>query len=682
MCTPLFPLHPTPTNSLGRTVQVASSALKLPAYLSEADDTFSLKLIQLGKGLSNAPVFGWLWSPMATVLFVLSPRRYSVLARSRGFIISPFSCWAWSLLKPPNDCICDTELSHTIHQLQRYWRASHRTSGGNDRYRGKEKLLSVKQGRTLFLHLYISCAKCVRTISILDDFFRHENQPYPPAISENGDILLSEEDPTLTPVREQQQILWILIVEIHFLSYGGRFVAYLKVNSMIRQRLKTVLSMTPMDMSHLTHCSHEEADTRMLLHAADGAAKECKKILTLPVDTDIMILTTVPHNYLLGCENLWIALGTEKTHNACNELHITTRKAVNHAGMKWTLPISSKTVGCTYKNLNRFKIFVLVEGVKSEEFWAALSIEPMRVKRGECGATPECKSGGKQEIPEETRRPAASSGTILTCEKSRRGPARSRTRLALMEVLFLRPMVQRATCSMVLLKAVHDEVSTLEMNLRKKSQPLHAYILLEALSGIRPVELDSGSIDTIPAAQLVGIEPKTNPLPPPRRQYTAQLHMSSFPTGNCSCQDFLCRGTLPGTKRLLHWRGDRAYCSRELVQPRVTPGTQVRESRVRLTSPDSAASVQTSSRLSMCPAASYKPLPDIAMNSVVTHARQLPGRETALKCLNDQAKSRGGCMLRMLTISLVFKVRGMKQLSRRPAVMTWRFCPFIVSAQD
>ncbi|KAJ8874585.1 hypothetical protein PR048_025451 [Dryococelus australis] len=42
----------------------------------------------------------------------------------------------------------------------------------------------------------------------------------------------------------------------------------------------------------------------------------------------------------------------------------------------------------------------------------------IRVKRGECGASPECESGGKGEIPEETRRSAASSGTILTCENS------------------------------------------------------------------------------------------------------------------------------------------------------------------------------------------------------------------------------------------------------------------------
>ncbi|KAJ8897455.1 hypothetical protein PR048_002801 [Dryococelus australis] len=40
------------------------------------------------------------------------------------------------------------------------------------------------------------------------------------------------------------------------------------------------------------------------------------------------------------------------------------------------------------------------------------------------GAAPECKGGGKWEIPEETRRPAASSGTIPTCSNPESYPGR------------------------------------------------------------------------------------------------------------------------------------------------------------------------------------------------------------------------------------------------------------------
>ncbi|KAJ8898062.1 hypothetical protein PR048_003422 [Dryococelus australis] len=42
--------------------------------------------------------------------------------------------------------------------------------------------------------------------------------------------------------------------------------------------------------------------------------------------------------------------------------------------------------------------------------------EPVRVKSGENGAAPNLQGRGKREIPEKTRRPTASSGTIPTCE--------------------------------------------------------------------------------------------------------------------------------------------------------------------------------------------------------------------------------------------------------------------------
>ncbi|KAJ8872105.1 hypothetical protein PR048_025706 [Dryococelus australis] len=46
----------------------------------------------------------------------------------------------------------------------------------------------------------------------------------------------------------------------------------------------------------------------------------------------------------------------------------------------------------------------------------SVSEEPMRVKRGEYETQPELKGGGRRETPGKTRRPAASSGTIPTCE--------------------------------------------------------------------------------------------------------------------------------------------------------------------------------------------------------------------------------------------------------------------------
>ena len=53
-------------------------------------------------------------------------------------------------------------------------------------------------------------------------------------------------------------------------------------------------------------CSQEEADTRLLLDAADAVQKECKKVAILTVDIDVVIFavasfsTTVPDQFLVA----------------------------------------------------------------------------------------------------------------------------------------------------------------------------------------------------------------------------------------------------------------------------------------------------------------------------------------------------------------------------------------------
>ncbi|KAJ8868580.1 hypothetical protein PR048_030118 [Dryococelus australis] len=56
-------------------------------------------------------------------------------------------------------------------------------------------------------------------------------------------------------------------------------------------------------------------------------------------------------------------------------------------------------------------------------------------------------------------------------------------------------------------KAVHDKVSTIEKNLRKKSLTLHAYILMGALSDIRPLKMVTIDGNRPPVAQSVGAPP-------------------------------------------------------------------------------------------------------------------------------------------------------------------------------
>ena len=56
------------------------------------------------------------------------------------------------------------------------------------------------------------------------------------------------------------------------------------------------------NVSALSPCSHEEADTRMILHAADAAARGIKRICIKTVDTDVVVLA-VAYNSTLHVKN-------------------------------------------------------------------------------------------------------------------------------------------------------------------------------------------------------------------------------------------------------------------------------------------------------------------------------------------------------------------------------------------
>ena len=66
------------------------------------------------------------------------------------------------------------------------------------------------------------------------------------------------------------------------------------------------------DPDSLSPCSHEEADSRMLLHANHAALNGHLKILIRTVDTDVVALS-VSVAVTLGPEyELWLAFGTGK----------------------------------------------------------------------------------------------------------------------------------------------------------------------------------------------------------------------------------------------------------------------------------------------------------------------------------------------------------------------------------
>ena len=58
-------------------------------------------------------------------------------------------------------------------------------------------------------------------------------------------------------------------------------------------------------------CEHEEADIRIILHAAQAARKGHKKILLRTTDTDIVVLAVAQVQYL-NVDELWVAFGVRK----------------------------------------------------------------------------------------------------------------------------------------------------------------------------------------------------------------------------------------------------------------------------------------------------------------------------------------------------------------------------------
>ena len=74
-----------------------------------------------------------------------------------------------------------------------------------------------------------------------------------------------------------------------------------------------VVSSSPIDTTGLAPCSHEEADTRLLLHVAQGIRCGFDKVIIRTVDTDVVILSIANFHQLCPTE-LWISFGAGKHH--------------------------------------------------------------------------------------------------------------------------------------------------------------------------------------------------------------------------------------------------------------------------------------------------------------------------------------------------------------------------------
>ena len=72
-----------------------------------------------------------------------------------------------------------------------------------------------------------------------------------------------------------------------------------------------VLSNTPVDLSSLEPCNHEEADTRIFVHVYDAARMGQQTVVVRTVDTDVVVIA-IGLYFSLEVPNLWIDFGSGK----------------------------------------------------------------------------------------------------------------------------------------------------------------------------------------------------------------------------------------------------------------------------------------------------------------------------------------------------------------------------------
>jgi len=275
------------------------------------------------------------------------------------------------------------------------------TSTPRSQSKGRQQLASVKNDRELFARLYIGCQT---RDGNLEEFFRHENQAWPPALSDGGilctgtknDLLTCLEEvsdaKTETPVttcivldgaaivqmlkpaeafEEYAQQVFILYMSTKLqrvsrldLVWDTYFADSLKGSTCakrgqgVRRRVvaaaaipgnwsnflrvddnktelfrflsaalmewfdqedkqlvitdgEEVLSKPLLpDLTSLAPCNHEEADSRMLLHAYHAAQHGHHAILIRTVDTDVVVLAVSLAQELQPEDKLWLAFGT------------------------------------------------------------------------------------------------------------------------------------------------------------------------------------------------------------------------------------------------------------------------------------------------------------------------------------------------------------------------------------
>ena len=101
----------------------------------------------------------------------------------------------------------------------------------------------------------------------------------------------------------------IKTVLLNFLA--DKIVKMCPNNTVIVTQEEGVVCNQSISLEGLTHCNHEEADTRIFLHSKHAAANGNKTIMIKASDTYVLVIavSVLPILQDLGVEKLWVAIG-------------------------------------------------------------------------------------------------------------------------------------------------------------------------------------------------------------------------------------------------------------------------------------------------------------------------------------------------------------------------------------
>ncbi|CAH1160137.1 unnamed protein product [Phaedon cochleariae] len=129
----------------------------------------------------------------------------------------------------------------------------------------------------------------------------------------------------------------------HFLSSHLRNISP-DVGTVVTTIGEDTISNVDICLESVTPCSHEEADTRLMLHAHAAIQQGCSRILIRTVDSDVMVLgIALAAQYINANIKLWIELGTGKNIRVISAHGVASAMGLERAS---ALPAFHALSGC------------------------------------------------------------------------------------------------------------------------------------------------------------------------------------------------------------------------------------------------------------------------------------------------------------------------------------------------